>query len=252
MKTFDNAEDLKKWMLLEKEKSILWLEKYTNALKAGKLGYSSEDIMCLKVRHPIEHDLATYVGSIVENELFKKIDLLGDDTIKEVKYLHSISEAKIYTAHIVNFIELHDDIRYFYNFNLSIDGTEFKRQINNLKNNASELQKLSEETITIRLPKLPHERIYDFVKDQQFLELPDEEIKAFIHLLEKFDEKYGELKRFPSQTKNHYNEWINGANIVNRKVMSLSEQYERGEITENEFALQFYKIITEKKYTPKN
>lgn len=110
---------------------------------------------------------------------------LTNEDITNLAFLCKINK-NISSRHIFEIIKLIKEIDFFNKSKLSIDGTRYKSEIIRLKNNADELQKLSESQITIKLPILPHESIAFAVNNLAIHGLDNDEIKSLLNSFELF------------------------------------------------------------------
>lgn len=119
----------------------------------------------------------------ISEAYLEHIKILDDETVQELAYMFDLHE-NIDLVNISRFANVYESISFFKKSKLSRDGTRYNQELIRLKNNADELQRLSDETIKFRIPILPHETLKDYIDLEIRYCLNDNVAKSFIGLLD--------------------------------------------------------------------
>ena len=141
---------------------------------------------------------------------------------------------------IDSFLRAIDEIKFFKKSGLSQDGKEYKKEIERLKSKADYLQFFSTTHIQIRLPKLPHVILYDFVKYLRRSGLSEEQIKI-IH------NYFPDRKRLPKKSTSTMNE----AQKVKKVATFFKEALQSGAYSKNRKMIETILVEELDYYIPK-
>lgn len=206
MVKWKTANELYKWAKDEKLKAIEWCEKhYLNEVsKNDKQTICSKSNRMLKMGDAhIEH-----------------IKILDDEIVKELAYMFNVHK-NIDLINIYRFANVYESISFFKKSSLSRDGTRYNQELTRLKNNADELQKLSDQTIKFRIPILPHELLKDYIDLEIRYCLNDDVLKSFVKLLD-------DREKYPKETLSLKNKKItyrkNQSAMLKNYIQNTSKQ----------------------------
>jgi len=200
------ADELYKWAKDEQLKAIEWCKKhYLNEVSKDDkqtICTNSNRMLMMNEAH-IEH--------------IKKLD---DEIVKELAYMFNVHK-NIDLINIYRFANVYESISFFKKSRLSRDGTRYNQELTRLKNNADELQKLSDQTIKFRIPILPHELLKDYIDLEMRYCLNDDVLKSFIKLLD-------DREKYPKETLALKNKKLiykkNEITVLENYIQSSSKQ----------------------------
>jgi len=179
MKTeWKTAEELYQWAKDEQLKAIEWCEKHY----LDEIYKDDKQTICSKPNRMLK----------ISEAYLENIKILDDETVKELAYMFDVYK-NIDLINIYRFANVYESIKFFKKSRLSRDGTRYNQELKRLKNNADELQKLSDNTIKFRIPILPHELLKDYIDLEIRYCLNDDVLKSFIKLLD-------DREKYPKET----------------------------------------------------
>jgi len=189
------------WVDKEKQKAKEELED-TRTKTNGLIEYDDRETMMhlIDLVHTYELDIKYLKKHISKNVL---------------EYLNQTSN-KMNLLCIDTFISTIEDITYFKQSKMSIDGSAFREEIEILKKKADTLQFFSNGPIEIKLPKLPHVCIYEMVDVLKKRGVDMESIKL---LNSYFDNRM----RLPSRSNSVDDEYLkikDGSNFISDALKS--------------------------------
>ncbi len=172
------ADELYQWAKDEQLKAIEWCKKHylDEVLK------DNNKTICSKAHRMLQ----------ISEAYLENIKILDRETVQELTAM--INGCKnIDLVNIYRFANIYESIKFFKKSRLSKDGTRYNQELTRLKNNADELQRLSDENIKFRIPILPHELLKDYIDLEIRYCIDDEDLKILIKLLD-------DRERYPTLT----------------------------------------------------
>lgn len=212
---FKTADELYQWAKDEQLKAKEWCKKHymNEALKDKHYTICSKSHRMLKM----------------SEEYLENIKILDNETIQELTYMINLY-GDIDLINIYRFANVYESINFFKKSRLSRDGTRYNQELTRLKNNADELQRLSDETIKFRIPILPHELLKDYIDLELRYCLDEDILRKLLNILdgrEKLPKETTALKDKKAQYKNNQIDIIkkisNTDNIMHSLNLEMQE-----------------------------
>jgi len=170
MKTeWKTADELYQWAKDEQLKAIEWCEKHY----LNEVSKDNKQTICSKPNRMLK----------ISEAYLENIKILDDETIKNISSMFDFYK-NIDLINISRFSNVYESITFFKKSRLSRDGTRYNQELTRLKNNADELQRLSDETIKFRIPILPHETLKDYIDLELRYCLDDDILRKLLNILE--------------------------------------------------------------------
>lgn len=206
MKKWNTVKDIIEWANTEKRLANEWCEEnFVAEIQKPNQTICSKAYRLMKIA---EIDLS--VINILDDEL--------------ALALWDINKNDINLLNIVRFANAYEKVQFFKKSKLSVDGDKYKKGLLRLKQNADELQRLSDTEIKFRVPFLPHETIKDYI-DLEFRHCLDESVLRYLVSL--MDDRL----RFPQktqssreQTKEYYENLFNTEKMIHDEFKYIDKE----------------------------